>query len=83
MARTHTFRNKQAIVKALNELPTLSRFLKLQLVGLGYVTTAEVHTGGRGRPAYDYQLTGKGRGLVALSANWGKKTDNLRNQKAA
>ena len=78
MARTHTFRNKRAIVDSLNDLGNVSRFLALQLADMGYVAIQSVHTGSRGRPQHVYTLTGKARGLLALARNWGTMNHYLR-----
>ena len=75
MSRTQTFSNKAKLVAALNDVETgkISRFLKLQLVEKGYVKIEKVRAAdGVGRPAHDYRLTGKARGYLALSKNWGK-----------
>jgi hypothetical protein len=73
MARTATFSTKSSVAKALVNLDTLSRFLKLQLVEAGYLKAVTVpSTGKRGRPEVSYVMTGKARGLLALSRNWGK-----------
>ena len=48
----------------------VSRYLALQLAERGLVAPEAVKSGGRGRPRIVYNLTGKGRGLVALSKNW-------------
>ena len=72
MARPHTFSNKTKLVGALEaiESGTVSRFLALQLVEKGYVKIEKIATGRR--PAHAYHLTGKARGYLALSKNWGK-----------
>ena len=70
MARTATFKTNKDIATALKNLDETSRFLKLQLVERGMLTTEEVKGEGRGRPAKNYVLTNKGRSLVALSKNW-------------
>lgn len=72
MARKNTFLKKEALAKALTDLPNTSRFLALQLIAKGFVSVEKVHTGKRGKPAHVYTLTGKGRGYVALSKNWYK-----------
>lgn len=78
MSRTHTFRNKRAVVDSLNDLGNLSRFLVLQLADVGYVAIHSVRLGGRGRPQHLYSLTGKARGLLALAKNWGTMNHYLR-----
>jgi len=64
------FETSKGVVKALKNLNSLSRFLKLQLVDKGFVKVVKRKSEGRGRPVHDYEVTGKGRGLVALSKNW-------------
>ena len=71
--RPATFTSKKSIAQHLAQPEKLSRFLKLQLVNQGLLEIVPVHKATRGRPAFDYKLTGKGRGLVAISRNWGKK----------
>ena len=73
--RPAIFANKEAIIIALRaikgeEKAEVSRFLKLQLVERGFVTTNDVKTGGRGRPAKQYVLTGKGKTYLNFSKNW-------------
>ena len=70
MARTATFKTNKDIVTALKNLEATSRFLKIQLVERGVLTTEDVKGEGRGRPVKNYVLTNKGRSLVALSKNW-------------
>lgn len=48
----------------------ISYELTKQLIGRGLVKAEEIRSGGRGRPAHNYVVTGKGRGLIALSKNW-------------
>lgn len=68
--KTMTFNNK-AIAAALKSFDTLSRYHRVQLVKMGYAEAkTEKLTAGRGRPTVKYELSGKGRGLVALSKNW-------------
>jgi len=73
--RPATFTSKKSIAQHLAQPEKLSRFLKLQLVNQGLLEIVPVHKAKRGRPAFDYKLTGKGRGLVAISRNWGKKKE--------
>ena len=68
--RPATFATKKAVVAALAEVNTLSRFLKLQLVEAGYLAVQPIKSEGRGRPAHDYVLTGKAKGLLNLAKNW-------------
>lgn len=69
--KTSTFKNARAIVKALNDLDSVSRYLTLQLVDLGYVKVNKIKvTPGRGRAQVKYEVNGKGRGLQALAKNW-------------
>lgn len=49
---------------------TVSRHLKLQLVSLGFLEITEIKKPTRGRPAFDFQLTGMAKSRVALSKNW-------------
>ena len=70
MARPASFNTKVSVANALMNLTEVSRFHKLQLIEMGYLTVDTVKKASRGRPAHDYVLTGKGRGLVALSKNW-------------
>lgn len=74
MARTNSFNSTKSIVNALNALDKTSYFLKRQLVGKGYLTIDKTRTSEKaGRYAYVYKVSGKGRGLLAISKNWGKK----------
>jgi hypothetical protein len=75
--RTNTFNNTKAIVTALNDLDNSSRFLNLQLVEKGYLAIEPVKRDGRGRPMHRYVFTGKARGLLAIAAQWGCKSENL------
>lgn len=65
--------NKKEVAMALRDLSGVSYYLTRKLAKAGYVSFEVVKSEGRGRPAKRPVLTGKGRGLVALSANW-KKT---------
>lgn len=66
-----TAKGRATALKCIIENDTsISRFLKLQLVDQKLLETVTVQNGKRGRPAVEYKLTGKGRGLVALSENW-------------
>lgn len=72
--RPATFASNKAVAAALQAVQSneksLSRFLKLQLAEKGLLEAVSEQSGKRGRPRLTYQLTGKGRGLVALSKNW-------------
>lgn len=71
VANATVFKTSKDVVKALNDLDNISRFLKLQLVEKGYVEIFKVKaTAGRGRANHVYQISGKGRGLLALSSKW-------------
>jgi predicted ArsR family transcriptional regulator len=63
---------KKTLRNALENKDAGSRFLNLKLVNKGYFTIVPIHTNRRGRPAFSYELTGKGRGYLALAKNWGK-----------
>ena len=60
----------KAKVEALNNLSDLSRHHIIQLVDMGLVNIEKVKSEGRGRPAHNYVVSGKGRGLQALARNW-------------
>jgi predicted ArsR family transcriptional regulator len=81
MARHPTFATNAAIGEALRELQEgkLSRFLTLQLIEKGFVAIEVVHKEGRGRPAHNYVLTGKGK----FAKNWGGKKENIKTKKTA
>jgi predicted transcriptional regulator len=73
--RPALFADKNAVVIALraingDEKVEVSRFLKLQLVERGLVVAVDVKSGGRGRPAKQYNLTGKGKTYLNFSKNW-------------
>jgi predicted transcriptional regulator len=73
--RPAIFADKSAVVTALRsingeEKVEVSRFLKLQLVDRGFLTTQEVKSGGRGRPVKQFVLTGKGKTYLNFSKNW-------------
>ena len=82
MARTHTFSSKAKLVETLKGINTVSRFLGLQLVEMGFAKVEVIHKAGRGRPEHVYTLTGKARGYLALAANWGKRNSNLKQYKS-
>jgi hypothetical protein len=48
----------------------LSRYQKLKLASRGLLVQVPVKSDTRGRPAIVYELSGKGRGFVALSKKW-------------
>jgi predicted ArsR family transcriptional regulator len=71
--RLAVFRDNYAIVEVLEAIAagmTKSRYLTLQLVQMGFVKPVTVKTEGRGRPRVVYEVTGKGRGRIALAKNW-------------
>ena len=69
--KTSTFTTKKAVVAALKNIDTTSRYLSLQLVALGYADVVKTKaTPGRGRCKVSYAVNGKGRGLIALAKNW-------------
>jgi len=47
------FETSKGVVKALKNLNSLSRFLKLQLVDKGFVKVVKRKSEGRGRPVHD------------------------------
>ena len=66
------FDDKEEIVKAFDKVEnnTLSRYLALQLVALGFAKIeVEEKTGRVGRPGHRYVLTGKARGYRAIMKN--------------
>ena len=68
--RPSAFATNKKVALALGDLDNVSRYLTLQLVEKGLVEVQEVKNGTKGRPTHNYVLTGKGRGLVALSKKW-------------
>lgn len=77
LGRRPVFNDSYAVVDALKKLSTgqlKSRYLTLQLVEKGLVEPVTVKSGSRGRPRVVYQVTGKGRGRIALSRNWKKSS---------
>lgn len=68
---------KKTLRNALENKDAGTRFLNLKLVAKGYFTIEPVKSGKRGRPAFSYNLTGKGRGFLALSKNWGHIENTL------
>jgi len=74
LGRKETFATSKAIAKALKTVGTSdqpSTFLLKKLEDKGFVEFKPVKvTEGRGRPKLVAQLTGKGRGFVALSSRW-------------
>ena len=67
VGRPAEFNSKVKIVDALNNLDNLHLNHLTQLMNMGYIDRTKIVSGTRGRPAYTYTLTGKGRGFVALS----------------
>ena len=78
--RPAEFSDKSNLVKVLADPDSVSRYLALQLVKKGFLTIEAVKHEGRGRPAHKYVATGKARGYLALAANWGRKTANIRKE---
>ncbi len=74
MSRKSVLDDKFAIVDRLTEIQEgkpVSRFLKDKLAGQGYLTMKESRAPGqRGQTSKTFEVTGKGRGFVALSKNW-------------
>jgi hypothetical protein len=71
--RKPTLANKFAVIDALNAVSAgnfKSRYLTLKLIDLGFVVAKQMKSEGRGRPRVVYELTGKGRGRLAISKNW-------------
>lgn len=69
------FSDKKTVAKFLRKHEsdnTVSAYYLTQLAELGYVERVEreVEVGRRGRRPTHYILTGKGKGLLALSKNW-------------
>jgi len=64
--------NKKKLTKFLadGQFDGLTFYMKTQLVDAGYLTVTKVQAGKRGRPADTLTVSGKGRGLVAMSKNW-------------
>ena len=71
-ATFQTAKDKVAVLKAVQAGDAdTSRFLKEQLVEQGLLEKVQVKaTEGRGRPRVVYQVAGKGRNLITLSARW-------------
>ena len=68
--RPAIFAKAKAKVDALQNLDNVSYYLKRQLVQQGLINAVKIVKDTRGRPEYDYQVSGKGRGLIAMSKNW-------------
>ena len=69
--------NKFWIVDSLNEISkdpqttSVSYYHKRKLVDLSYLKQVYIPLkAGRGRPATNFEVSGKGRGYLALSKNW-------------
>lgn len=73
MANVSKLKNSRWKVNALNNLENVSYYHKRKLVEAGLLVEETVETGSRGRPAVNYNVSGKGRGLLALSKNWKNK----------
>ena len=54
------------------DLTNVTNFMKQKLVNEGFLTVTRVQTGKRGRPQEILTVSGKGRGLIAMSKNWKK-----------
>ena len=70
VGRPAQFVNAKAKVEALRNLDGISRYHMMQLVEGGLVEVVKVPGEGRGRPRHEYQVSGKGRGLMNLAKNW-------------
>ena len=68
--RPATFTKAKSKAFALQNLDGVSYYHKRQLVQQGLLNAVKIPQFGRGRPQYDYQVSGKGRGLIAMSKNW-------------
>ncbi len=78
MSRKKTFEAKINVVEALNNLGDLSYYHRRQLVAQEYLKAVADPTlkkvpGSRGRDPLVYEVTGKGKNLIRLSASWGRK----------
>ena len=65
--------NKHNVVAALRAVANgdnVKYHVVRKLTDAGFVTAVPVSTGTRGRPAFNYQLTGKGKTYVNFSRNW-------------
>lgn len=63
-------RKRAAVLKDFASGKEVSYYHKRELVKLGFVVTVDAKSGNRGRPARSYEVSGKGRGYLALSKNW-------------
>lgn len=71
MARTSAFVNKVNLAVMLNDLDNLSPHYAKTLMAMGYINKETYRIpGSRGKLSVRFNLTGKGKGLVALSRNW-------------
>lgn len=78
MARTAATESNKGIAKLLNNFVKgeLSYTYIRKLVDTGHISdtkkiqTEGVRQAGRGRHKIEYELTGKGKGLLNLSKNW-------------
>lgn len=71
--RKLAFANKFNVIDALTAIQTgsfKSRHLTMKLIDMGLVEAVTVKGEGRGRPRVVFQVTGKGRGRIALAKNW-------------
>lgn len=64
--------NKKKLVTVLKtgDFENLTFYMKTKLATAGYLAIEKVQTGKRGRPADKVTVSGKGRGLIAMSKNW-------------
>lgn len=58
-----------AAMVAGETVPVTAYYLK-KMAGKGWVAVEKVETGKRGRPAYQYVPTAKGKALVTLAKQW-------------
>lgn len=67
--------NKKNLAKFLEngDFENVTNFMKQKLVNEGFLTVTKIQTGKRGRPQEVLTVSGKGKGLLAMSRNWGKK----------
>lgn len=74
MSRKSIVDDKFAIVdrlKMIEEGKPVSRYLKDKLTGMGYLTMKESRQPGqRGQTSKSFEVSGKGRGYIALSNSW-------------
>lgn len=61
---------KKMVVAVLADPAANTRYYLERVTEMGYLEKVAVKTAKRGRPAVEYVMTGKGKGLVALAKNW-------------